>query len=182
MSSTRRRTCIRWLSRRTRPILRFGAIAHMHGSSLRSTGMDFPTPVRASFESTLWADVECIVCDAQQARPLSSIPSTRRRTTGTSLSIFRPHMHSLRSAPAFPTNKRMKTSNMLPADAEIQAGDRGLQEAARPRTAEPACADAARQHAEDPPQGRVREGKSLESINITGMAWDAQRAIYIRRA
>lgn len=55
--------------------------------------MDFPTPVRASFESTLWADVECIVCDAQQARPLSSIPSTRRRTTGTSLSIFRPHMH-----------------------------------------------------------------------------------------
>ena len=44
---------------------------------------------------------------------------------------------------------------MLPADVEVQAGDRGLQEAAHARAAEPARAHAARQHAEDPAESRV---------------------------
>lgn len=59
---------------------------------------------------------------------------------------------------------------MLSPNAEVQAGDCGLQEAAHARAAKPTCTDADGQYPEDLPQGGVREGASDDHVAAAEIA------------
>ena len=57
-----------------------------------------------------------------------------------------------------------KTGNMLSADIEVQAGDRGLQEAPAIGARESVGPDADGYHAEDFEEDRIREGQDVDGV------------------